>query len=153
MQSNPPPSNLTRKQEAQFRVMQAIVNNPNITQRELASQMGVSLGRAHYCLASLLEVGWVKMSRFRGSSEKKQYAYILTPSGISQKAEITGRFLKRKIDEYQALKREIEVLREEIGVDVDWNATNGVSPAISATYTANLKQGAGNPLLVDLSVL
>lgn len=151
MQGNPPPPNLTRKQEAQFRVMQVIVNNPNITQRELASQMGVSLGRAHYCLASLLEVGWVKMSRFKGSSEKKQYAYILTPSGISQKAEITGRFLKRKIDEYLALRREIEVLREEIGVDV--NAANGVSPAISPTYTANLKQEAGSPLLIDLSGL
>lgn len=111
--------NLTRKQEAEFRIMHAIATNPMVTQRELANQMGVSLGRAHYCLTSLIEVGWVKIERFRASSDKKQYAYILTPSGMAQKAEITGRFLKRKIEEYEALKREIEVLREFASLDVD----------------------------------
>ena len=99
--------------------MQAIASNPKITQRKLASEMGVSLGRAHYCLASLLEVGWVKIDRFKGSSEKKRYAYILTPSGLTQKAEITGRFLKRKIEEYEALRREIEALHEEIDSNID----------------------------------
>ncbi len=112
---------LTRAQEAQFRVMQAISANPNITQRELASQMGVSVGSAHYCLVSLIEVGWVKIDRFRTSTNKEQYAYILTPHGISQKAAITGRFLKRKIEEYKALKQEIEALRAEIGMEFDSN--------------------------------
>jgi len=111
--------NLTRKQEAEFRIMQAIATNPRVTQRELANQMGISLGRAHYCLTSLIEVGWVKIERFCASSDKKQYAYILTPIGMAQKAEITGRFLKRKLEEYEALKREIEALCEVVELDID----------------------------------
>lgn len=103
-----------RQQEVQFRVMQAIAARPSITQRELAEALGVSLGRAHYCLAALLELGWVKIERFRGSDTKRHYAYILTPAGIVQKAAVTGRFLQRKIEEYEALRREIEALREDL---------------------------------------
>lgn len=97
--------------------MQAIAGNPRIAQRELAREMGVSLGRAHYCLASLIEIGWVKVDHLRASARKKQYAYILTPRGLAQKAVIAVRYLRRKTAEYEALKREIEILREEMGVD------------------------------------
>lgn len=124
MQGKSLSATLTRQQEAQFRVMQAIANNPKITQRGLASKLGVSLGRAHYCLVSLLDMGWVKIDRFRGGSDKVKYAYILTPSGLMQKTEITSLFLKRKIEEYDALKREIEVICEEIGAELDTPAAN-----------------------------
>ena len=114
MQDDPTSPPLTRKQEAQFRVMRVIAVNPRITQRQLAIEMGVSLGRAHYCLSSLVEVGWVKIDHFRASSNKMQYAYILTPSGIAHKAAIASRFLKRKTEEYDALKREIDCLHKEL---------------------------------------
>lgn len=98
--------------------MQAIAGNPHISQRELAEHLGLSLGRAHYCLSALIKIGWVKVGNFTSSEKKKQYAYILTPSGLAHKAAITGEFLRRKLDEYEALKLEIEQLnRELVAVD------------------------------------
>lgn len=106
-----------RQHDAQFRVMQAITENPNITQRQLASLLGISLGRAHYCVASLIAVGWVKVGNFRRASNKLSYAYILTPSGMAQKAAITREFLQRKIEEYTTLQLEIEALEKELSSD------------------------------------
>lgn len=106
----------SRQEDAQFRVMQAIAAKPNITQRELAAALGVSLGRAHYCLASLIEVGWVKVGNFRNSSNKRHYTYVLTPSGLAQKAAAAGRFLVRKQQEYEALRMEIEAIQQEFAL-------------------------------------
>lgn len=106
-----------RQQDAQFRIMQAIAENPNITQRQLASLLGISLGRAHYCLASLIQVGWVKIGYFRSASNKLKYAYILTPSGMAHKLAITRDFLQRKIEDYEALRLEIEDIRKELDSD------------------------------------
>ena len=97
-----------------FRVMRILKDNPDLTQRELAEKLGVSVGSLNYCLKALIEKGWVKMQNFSQSKNKFGYVYILTPQGISEKAELTSNFLKRKLSEYEALKLEIESLNLEL---------------------------------------
>lgn len=105
------------QEEAHFKVMRLLEANPYLTQRELAKEFGLSVGSINYCLKALMDKGLVKMKNFATSKNKFGYVYVLTPSGISEKAVITHRFLKRKIDEYEALKAEIEMLRVEVGED------------------------------------
>ena len=100
--------------EIHFRVLRIIEANPEITQRELANELGVSLGKINYCLKALIEKGWVKANNFKNNKNKLAYLYILTPKGIEQKASITAQFLKRKISEYEELKLEIERLKHEL---------------------------------------
>ena len=84
-----------------------------INQRKLAESLGISLGKANFCLNALMDKGLVKMENFRTSTRKLNYAYLLTPSGIAEKAALTKRFLKRKIDEYEVLKADIERLNQQ----------------------------------------
>lgn len=93
--------------------MRMLEANPDLTQRELAERLGVSVGGLNYCLKALMEKGLVKMQNFSQSKNKFGYVYVLTPRGIAEKAALTGRFLKRKMEEYEALKVEIEALRNE----------------------------------------
>ena len=85
-----------------------------ITQRELADELGVSLGKANYCLKSLMEKGWVKARNFKNNKNKLAYAYLLTPSGIEERARLTIRFLKRNMDVYEALKEEVAQLDNDV---------------------------------------
>ena len=89
-------------------------NHPNLSQRELAKEMGISLGKTNYCLKGLKEKGWLKVRNFKNSKNKIAYAYILTPAGLSEKTKITARYLKHKIQEYETLKSEIEKLRQDV---------------------------------------
>lgn len=91
--------------------MRLLEENPDMTQRELAEKLGVSVGGLNYCLKALTEKGWVKMQNFANSKNKFGYVYVLTPKGISEKAKLTSAFLKRKMEEYEALKIEIENLK------------------------------------------
>lgn len=100
--------------DTHLKVLRHFEDNPEITQRELAKELGVSLGKANYCIRTLIEKGWVKVKNFKNSNKKAAYAYLLTPKGIEHKAQITVHFLKRKVDEYEALKREIEQLQQEV---------------------------------------
>lgn len=110
------PSPRTPQQEdTSIRVMRILQANPDITQRELAQQLGISVGGLNYCLKALVEKGWVKMKNFAHSKNKFGYVYVLTPSGMAEKAALTRRFLQRKMNEYEAIKLEIEVLRSEVG--------------------------------------
>jgi len=95
-------------------VMRILQENPDLTQRELAQQLGISVGGLNYCLKALMEKGLVKMNNFANSKNKFGYVYVLTPSGIAEKAMLTRRFLQRKMSEYEALKLEIEVLKSEV---------------------------------------
>jgi EPS-associated MarR family transcriptional regulator len=95
--------------EVEFQVLRAIEQNPRLTQRELAKVLGVSLGKAHYCINALIDKGLVKMGNFSHSQKKLDYAYLLTPRGIKSKALLTTHFLQRKMAEYEELKREIEL--------------------------------------------
>ena len=94
-------------------MLRAIDANPAISQRELAKQLGISLGKTNYCLQALLEKGWVTARSYKNNKNKIAYSYLLTPKGIEQKAQLTLRFLERKRAEYESLKREIEQLRKE----------------------------------------
>jgi EPS-associated MarR family transcriptional regulator len=101
--------------ETHLRALREIEETPAVTQRELARRLGVSLGATNYCLKALMEKGWVKMDRFSRSESKVRYAYLLTPKGIAAKARLASLFLKRKLQDYEALKVEIEALEREVG--------------------------------------
>jgi len=94
--------------------MHLLQKNPDFTQRELAERLGISVGALNYCLKALMGKGLVKMKNFANSKNKFGYVYVLTPSGIAEKAAITHRFLQRKLHEYEALRQEIESLKTEV---------------------------------------
>ena len=102
------------QEDTYFRVMRILQENPDLTQRELAEKLGISVGGLNYCLKALMEKGLVKMKNFANSKNKFGYVYVLTPIGMAEKAATTHRFLKRKMDEYEALKAEIETLKSEV---------------------------------------
>ncbi len=96
-----------------YKLLKLIEANPAIQQREMAKAMGVSLGKANYCIRALMQKGLVKMDNFRRADNKLAYSYLLTPSGIEEKARLTVSFLKYKVAEYEAISHEIEDLRRE----------------------------------------
>jgi len=104
----------TTQEETHYKVMRLLEDNPDLTQRELAESLGVSVGSVNYCLKALVDKGWVKMKNFAHSKNKFGYVYVLTPNGFAEKALITQRFLQRKMDEYEQLKAEIEALRSKV---------------------------------------
>lgn len=99
--------------EIHFQVLRAIAQNPDLTQRELAAVLGISLGKANYCLKALVVKGLVKIESFAKSKNKLGYAYLLTPQGVAQKAVLTTNFLRHKLEEYESLRSEIEMLKLE----------------------------------------
>lgn len=104
----------TIREDTRYRILRLLADNPNLSQRELANAVGVSAGSVHYVLNALIEAGLIKISNFRAAEDRRRYAYLLTPEGIAQQAEITRRFLARKVEEYEALRSEIEALRAEL---------------------------------------
>ncbi len=103
------------QEDTYFRVMYILRENPDLTQRELAEKLGISVGGLNYCLKALMEKGMVKMKNFSNSKNKFGYVYVLTPKGVAEKTAITHRFLRRKMDEYEALKAEIKLLKADVG--------------------------------------
>ena len=101
--------------ERQLKAMRLLQKDPEISQRQLASAMGISVGATNYCLRALVEKGWVKLENFQKNPNKLGYLYLLTPTGINAKATLTAEFLKRKLVEYEELTEEIESLRHEVG--------------------------------------
>ena len=101
------------QEEARFQILRLLHEDPSRNQRELSERLGVSLGAVNYCLKALIERGLVKAGNFSASENKLGYAYLLTPSGIAEKAQLTVRFLARKQAEYDALRVEIETLSRE----------------------------------------
>lgn len=101
-------------QSLHYNLLKLLEENPNLSQRELAQRLGVSLGKTNYCLKALLEKGWIKINNFRNSDNKLAYAYLLTPRGIESRARMTVEFLKIKKQEYERLQQEIEQLRREV---------------------------------------
>lgn len=100
--------------EYRYRILKLVESNPMLSQRELAKELGVSLGKANFCLKALIDVGMIKVTNFRNNKNKSAYMYLLTPSGIEAKAIVTLKFFKRKIEEHDALMREIEELRKDV---------------------------------------
>ena len=101
-------------EEFHYKLLKILQDKPDLSQRELAREVGLSLGKTNYCLRALIEKGFIKASNFRNSQNKVAYAYLLTPSGIEEKVHATSYFLRRKLAEYGALEKEIEQLRDEV---------------------------------------
>jgi len=95
-------------------LMRVINENPQMTQRDLSSRLGLSLGKINFLIKSLIEKGFIKADNFKNSNNKISYLYLLTPAGIEEKTRITYRFLKRKMEEYEKLENEIRHLKKEV---------------------------------------
>ena len=103
------------RDELRLRVLRALEANPELSQRQLAAELGVSLGGVNYALKALMERGFVKADNFRKSGNKVAYLYVLTPKGVAEKTSLAAAFLGRKIEEYEVLRQEIEALQGEVG--------------------------------------
>jgi EPS-associated MarR family transcriptional regulator len=103
--------------------MRLLEANPEISQRDAARELNVSLGKLNYCLNALVEKGWIKVTNFRNSRNKAAYMYLLTPRGIEEKAALTVRFLQIKMQEYEALREEIRQMRREAGLSAEARRT------------------------------
>ena len=106
-------SALMNKRDIHLDLLRRLESNPEYTQRELSQEMGVSLGKVNYCMKKLTDKGWVKLTNFSRNPNKIGYAYLLTPQGIEEKSRLTFSFLKRKLIEYEVLKKEINALQLE----------------------------------------
>ena len=102
------------QEDAKFRVFQIINENPQMSTREIAQKVGISNGSAYYLLTSLIDMGFIKLSNFNDSSQKIKYSYLLTPKGIREKSLVTSKFLVRKKQEYELLKKEIIELERDL---------------------------------------
>jgi EPS-associated MarR family transcriptional regulator len=101
--------------EYRYRILKLLEADPQASQRKIADELGISLGRVNFCLKALVKKGLVKVNNFRNSEHKRAYLYLLTPKGIEAKAHVTAEFLRIKLQEYEALKRELEELQREAG--------------------------------------
>jgi EPS-associated MarR family transcriptional regulator len=101
-------------EELHYKILKILQENPELSQREIAGVMGLSLGKVNFCMKALVEKGWVKVRNFKNSKNKIAYLYNLTPTGIEGKARLTINFLYRKMKEYDELKQEIEILQREV---------------------------------------
>jgi EPS-associated MarR family transcriptional regulator len=115
---DPEPPQMTDRSESfredvRFKVLRMLEGDTHYSQRDIADALGVSLGGVNYCLKALIQKGYVKVANFRHSNNKLRYAYVLTPSGIAERTMLTGRFLQRKMREYDAIKAEIDALMQE----------------------------------------
>lgn len=120
----------TLREQTQFRILRLLQDNPEMSQRDLAHTLGVSLGSVNYCLQALVQKGLLKFSNFAASEDKRRYAYVLTPKGLAKRAALTAGFLRRKLAEYEALKREIASLEAEM---------TQIQPYATAGQTARIK--------------
>jgi EPS-associated MarR family transcriptional regulator len=105
--------------EIHFKLLRLIESRPQLTQRELARELGVSLGKVNYCVNVLIEQGWIKARIFCNSRNKLAYAYLLTPKGIEQKTVVAVHFLRRKVVEYKVLRKEIAQLRRDVHASLE----------------------------------
>lgn len=119
--------------EYRYKILKLLEAQPEISQRELAKNLGVSLGKANFCLKALIDIGLIKASNFRNSQNKLAYMYLLTPSGIEAKSSITLRFLKAKIQEYELLQAEISTLMQEANAELALNqkSVTSISPTLA----------------------
>jgi EPS-associated MarR family transcriptional regulator len=101
-------------EDLRYKLLKLLAEEPQISQRDLAGRLGISVGKANYCLTALIDKGLVKINNFRRANNKLVYAYLLTPRGIEEKAHVTVSFLQRKIREYAELQEEINALRQEM---------------------------------------
>ena len=127
LENNDLPLNTGARDELRLRVLRALEVNSELSQRQLAAELGVSLGGVNYALKALVERGFVKADNFRKSGNKVAYLYVLTPQGVAEKASLAAAFLGRKLEEYEVLRQEIEALKGEVGSSGSAEPGNGLS--------------------------
>lgn len=102
------------KSDIEYKILKIIEDDPNMTQRQIAKLVGISLGKTNYIVRSLIDKGWLKINNFRRSDNKLGYLYLLTPQGLVNKSILAESFLRYKSEEYNRLKKEIEILKKEL---------------------------------------
>ncbi len=102
------------EQEIRYRLLKILAEEPRLGQREMAKIMGISLGKVNYCVSELAAKGWIKITRLKSARKKIPYIYMLTPKGLEEKGKLTVRFLKRKLSEYEEIKKQILELHNEV---------------------------------------
>ena len=102
------------EQEIRYRLLKILAGEPQLGQREMAKRMGISLGKVNFCVSELATKGWIKITRFRSAKNRIPYTYMLTPKGLEEKGKLTVRFLKRKLAEYEEIKKQVEDLHKEV---------------------------------------
>jgi EPS-associated MarR family transcriptional regulator len=115
------------KTEMHYKLLRLVQASPEMSQREIARELGISLGKVNYCLRALIKKGWIKVTNFTNSQNKAAYMYLLTPRGIERKAALTVQFLHVKVREYETLREEIAQMRREagqIGIPLDGDVAN-----------------------------
>jgi EPS-associated MarR family transcriptional regulator len=113
------------EQEIHYRLLNLLVDEPQLRQLDIAKKMGISVGKVNYCIAELAKKGLIKVKRFKSAKNKLPYSYMLTPQGIEEKGRITVRFLKRKLSEYEEIKHQIAALTEEVEKNGLWGMAEG----------------------------
>lgn len=109
-----PATEASRRESLDFELLHLIETEPGLSQREISVRLGISVGKVNYCLKGLADKGAVKLDNFCSSKAKLRYVYVLTPKGIAQRIALTQRFLRRKLEEYERLKRQIEALKNDL---------------------------------------
>ena len=145
-------SNAQIHEENHLKVLRMLADRPDVSQRELAKALGISLGKTNYCLRALLKKGLIKMQNFASSNNKLAYAYLVTPEGLAEKAGLTARFLKRKVAEYDDLRREIAALEAEVAArsaSLDPAAARNASPDPLAARSESLDPAAARSASPD----
>ena len=120
------------EQEIRYRLLKILSAKSNLTQREMARRMGISLGKVNYCLSELAKKGFLKVNRFKESGSKIQYMYLLTPKGMEEKARITLDFLRRKVREYEEIKKQIRELHYELQQEGLDSPDSGLNDAVKS---------------------
>jgi len=119
------------EREISYRLFKILSDDANLTQRDIARKMGISLGKVNYCISEFARKGFIKMQRLSESKTKFGYLYILTPRGIEEKGRLTVRFFRRKLEEYEQISRQIEELRREITADeLSFRQGNGLGDLV-----------------------
>ena len=118
------------EQEIRYRLLNVLGQDPNLGQRDMAKRMGISLGKVNYCVSELASKGWIKITRFKSAKKKIPYTYMLTPKGLEEKGRLTLRFLKRKVSEYEEIKKQIRELHYEVEEEGLGNPDSELSAAV-----------------------
>jgi len=125
---------ITHHQEIHYRLLNLLADEPRLRQQDMARMMGISIGKVNYCIAELAREGLIKINRFKNAKSKLPFTYLLTPHGMEEKARITVRFLKRKLEEYDEIKRQIKALTQ----DVEQNGLQAMAEAELGDLKARL---------------
>ncbi|RJO61818.1 MarR family EPS-associated transcriptional regulator [candidate division WS5 bacterium] len=124
--------NHTYEQEIRYRLLKVLSQDPQLGQRDMAKKMGISLGKVNYCISQLAAKGLIKITRFRSAKNKIPYTYVLTPKGIEEKGRLTLRFLKRKLSEYEEIKKQIRELHCEVEENAHDSPDSELSTAVKS---------------------